>query len=188
MASFSSFKAFGAELDKVTRKLDRDGRRRIARQMAEEAERIAVKEARADLGDDAAFSGWPGDDRALSSLKIKPGRNDAHWLFPTRKSGGPWKVAEVGRNRSVSRFGGATGRGGGALFQGPGINRQTGVTSLSKSGNVIVRRSKGKKWSGYTDPKRTASRARERMERELPKIAEREYRKVLVKHFDVTGS
>lgn len=178
MPTFSSFKDFGAEWEKVSRKLDRDGRRRITRQMAEEGQRIAAHAAAADLGGDRAFGNWARGNKIALDTHLKAGRNDSTLLTPTRSSAGPWTVAEQGRNQGNARG-----------FAGPGINRRTGITSRTKSGGLRrVRATRGRRWNGTTQGKRTASDAAKVMERELPKIAAREYRKVLVKHFDVTGS
>ena len=185
MPTFSSFAAFGQELRAAERDLSTSEGRRVTREMAEEAEKIAVAEARKDLGGDAKFSGWDGRD--LADLRIKRGRkggaNDtSHWLFPTRKSGGPWKVAEIGRNK-----GNATGRGGAEIFVGPSINRQTGETFRTKTGKVRMTRSrKSGRWNGYTAGKGTASRADSVMQSRLPKVAQAGVKKALRKRFDVT--
>lgn len=187
MPSWDSIPAFIADVDRTLRDLQQKEAKRITRQMAERAESIAVRTASGDLGGDPQFSGWIGGDRSLDNLQIKPLRSSVgHILAPTRKSGGPWKVAEIGRNRSVSQFGGATGRGGGALFQGPGVNRQTGATSYTKTGKVRVRRGPRRRWNGYTSGKSTASQAVAAMERELPKIADVEVRRVISKRFDTS--
>lgn len=183
MPTFRSFAEFGREWDKLNRELETDARRKIARKMAEHAEKIAVQEASRDLGGDPEFSGWKG--RSLADLQIKDGRRgDAVWLFPTRKSGGPWKVTEQGRNQ-----GDAKARGGGATFFGPLVDRRQGtsLTLPSATGRQRkLRKGYAKRWNGYTRGKGTASRAVARFERELPPIAERGVKLVTSKHFDVT--
>ena len=170
MPTFRSFEAFNAELQKLERDLDRETRGRIAKDMAEKAQSIAERAASNDLGGDAKFSGWaPTLDTQVKQTK------DGAILMPTRTSAGPWTVAEFGRNQ-----------GGTSSFLGPGINRSTGLTSRTKSGGLRkVRAFKSKRWNGRTQGKGTASDATAIMERELPKIAEREVRKVTLKHFDV---
>ena len=178
MPTFSSFKDFSNEWEKVSRKLDAQARRRITHEMAEEGRRIANRAASRDLGGDRAFSGWARGNRIALDTHLKAGRNESTLLIPTRASAGPWTVAEQGRNQGNARG-----------FAGPGINRRTGITSRTKSGGLRrVRATRGRRWNGTTQGKGTASDAAKVMERELPKIAEREYRKVIVKHFDVTGS
>lgn len=187
MPVWHSFADFGRSLDALARDLTVTEKRAITRKMAEESKRAAVASARLAVGADAKFSGWPGEPRALDSLQIKPLRDGRTGMWPTRKSGGPWKVAELGRNRGVNRFGGATGRGGVALFQGPSIDRASGDTYRTKSGKVRMTRSRRRsKWSGYTPAKHTASEAVQVMERTVPPIAEREVRRVMDKRFTVT--
>ena len=172
MASFRSFAAFGAELDKLQREFDRVERARITRLMGERAQAIAEQAASRDLGGDPKFSGWaPRLDTELVT------KSDGSTLIgPTRSSAGPWTVAESGRNQGNARG-----------FFGPGVNVRTGLTSRTKTGAVRkVRVRKGRRWNGYTTGKGTASDATARMERELPLIAEAGVRRVLVKHFDVT--
>jgi hypothetical protein len=176
-----TFDSFGAELDKLKRDIERDGAIEVTKAMAEAAEGIAVAEAESDLGGDSVFSGWTGRDLAdmqVKRIRRPPGTN--HLLAPTRRSGGPWKVAEQGRNQGT-----ATGRGGSAVFFGPGLNRRTGITSLTKTGKVRVGRFKQKRWNGYTQGKNTATNARKMMDRKLPKVAERQSVKVMRRHFDV---
>ena len=172
MPTFRSFAAFGTELDRAHRDLEREANGRIAKQMAEQGQKIARDAASADLGGDPKFSGWaPPLD-----TKIKTTRTGAI-LSPTRQSAGPWTVAERGRNKGSSS----------GVFIGPGANRRTGATRRRKDGSVAkVRSFKSKRWNGYTAGKNTASDAVDVMERELPKIAERESRRVLQRRFDVT--
>ena len=171
MPSFRSFDAYNREVDRASRDLEREARGRIAMDMAKAAQGIATRAASNDLGGDPKFSGWaPILDTQVKNIR------DGAILTPTRSSAGPWTVAEFGRNQ-----GGTTG------FLGPGINRKTGLTSRTKSGGLRkVRSFKAKRWNGYTQGKHTASEAQAIMERDLPKIAERESRKVLQRHFDVT--
>ena len=183
MPTWSDPAAFARELQTLSRTMNRD-LQAATREMAERAERIAVAEASADLGGDSSFSGWTGRD--LADLRIKQGRrqgvnDNSHWLFPTRKSGGPWKVAELGRNQ-----GNATGRGGVAIFSGPSIDRMTGATFRTKTGKVRMTRSRRSgRWNGYTSGKGTASRAAGKFEAEADKIGDRRFRRALSKHFTV---
>lgn len=172
--------AFARELDTLARKMNRE-LQGATEAMAEKARDISKQEASRDLGGDTRFSGWAGRD--LADLRVKRGyRSGGHWLFPTKKSGGPWKVAQQGRN-----MGNATGRGGVAQFLGPGVNRKTGLTSLTKAGNVRkVRAFQSKRWNGHTAGKGTADRATDRFEAEANKIGEKRFRTALTKHFDVT--
>lgn len=173
MATFSSFDAFGRALDAAAKDLDREGNGRISFEMAREGQKIARRAAANDLGGDPKFSGW-APRLATVAKKTRGGAI----LHPTRSSAGPWTVAEIGRNK---------GSGTRGAFIGPGANRKTGATRFRKDGSVAkVRAFKSRRWNGYTDGKETASDAVEVMEKELPKIAERESRKVLQRRFDVT--
>lgn len=179
-----------AEFDSVARFVDtlRDLQAAVAErshdateEMAKRAERVLLTQARRDLGGDTTFSGWRGRD--LADLRIRSARSrDGHWIFPTRKSGGPWKVAEQGRNQ-----GNATGRGGSEVFFGPGVNRLTGETSRTKTGGVRrPRRFAAKRWSGYTAGKGTASRAVSEFEQDATEIAERMMRTAITDHLDAS--
>lgn len=175
MPTWSSLEAFGRDLDKLARELEREEARRITRQMAERAQEIAKQAASADLGGDDAFSGWRRNNPINLDTQIRTvdgGRG--HLLTPTRSSAGPWTVAERGRNV------GETGK-----FLGPGMNHNTGITSRTKTGNIRRRGFKAKRWNGVTRGKDTASDALERMDRELPRMAEREVRRVMIRRFDV---
>lgn len=176
MPTFSSFKAYSAEWEKVARELDATQRRKITHEQAQAGQKIADKFARRDLGGDRAFPNWNRGNRIAADTKIKPLRNDATLIAPTRSGAGIWTTIDQGRNQ-----GNASG------FSGPGINTRTGVTSRTKAGGLRkVRARKAKRWNGVTQGKDTAKDAVAEMERELSKIAARLYRKTLVKHFDVT--
>jgi hypothetical protein len=169
--TFKSFGEFGREIDQMARDIERESKTRIALEMGVRAQAIAKNAASADLGGDPKFSGWkPPLDTHIKKIK------DGVVMMPTKSGAGPWTVAEFGRHH-----GNASG------FSGPGINRKTGKTSRTKSGALRkVRAIKGKRWNGYTDPKHTASKAIDRMDRELFPIADRGVRGIQKRHFDVT--
>lgn len=178
--TFQSIKAF----DRALAAVERDYRRRAtlaSLEAARLAEKIAVTEVRRDVGGDTRMSGW---DRDLADLVVKPlrGSTAGAMLHPTRKSGGPWKVVEIGRNQ-----GNALGRGGTAIFLGPSINRKTGQTARTKTGKVARRRFRRRQWNGYTSGFGTASRAVSKFEDAAAKSHDKNLRKVLVRRFDVKG-
>ena len=182
MPTFPSIEAFQREVDNLGRSLNRE-LRNATREMAENAERVWGSTARLDLGGDMQFSGWSG--RHLDDLQIKQGRGAnsmSHWMFPTRKSGGPIKVLDQGRNRGDVR-----GRGGVEIFIGPSIDRKTGETFRTKTGKVrMTRTRRSSRWSGYTDGKGTVGRAAAKFGGDAERIGEKHFRSALSKHFDVT--
>lgn len=182
MPTWSSIKAYQREIDQLGRRLNQD-LVAATREMAENAERVWSATARPDLGGDMQFSGW--SSRHLDDLRIKRGRGAnsmSHWLFPTRKSGGPIKVLDQGRNRGDVR-----GRGGVEIFIGPSIDRSSGETFRTKTGKVrMTRTRRSSKWSGYTSGKGTVDRAVSKFDKDAERIADKRFRTALSKHFDVT--
>jgi hypothetical protein len=173
MPSFKSFAAFGAEVEKLRKELEGAEKRRITRDMAEQAQKIAERAASGDLGGDPKFSRWKPE----LDTQIKPTRGNGHLLAPTKTGAGPWTVAQFGRHAD----------GGVGRFQGPSLNMRTGRTTRTKTGALTNRtRTTGVRWNGVTKGKGTADKAIAAMERELPKLAENGVRRVLRKHFDVT--
>ena len=175
MPQWSSLNAWYSDLAGLSRDLTGEEQVRITRAQGKAAQQIAAGAATRTLGGDRGFSGWnrgaviPADTRLF---KISGG----HVMAPTRSGAGIWTVGEFGRNQ---------GNAGG--FSGPGINRRTGITSKTKSGGVRrVRGSRARRWNGTTQGKGTATRAQAEMQRELPKIADREVLKVTRRRFDVT--
>lgn len=183
MPTWTSAAAFLSDVEKAKREIERDEALAITKEMAERHAAISVEESQRDLGGDSRFSGWVGRDLADLQIKQKRGGGSpGHWVFPTRKSGGPWKVVEKGRNQGDVR-----GRGGVEIFIGPSIDRKSGETFRTKKGNVrLTSYRRSGRWNGYTSGKGTASRAIARIEREAPDIAERGLVKGLRKRFDVS--
>lgn len=176
MPTFKSFAAFGAELARLTVDLTTDEKAEITQRMGREARKIADAEAARDLGGDRAFSGWRRRGPIPLNTKLTENPRGSTTLHPTKRSAGPWTVAEQGRHQ-----------GGTTSFLGPGVNRETGETARTKSGRVRkVRAFKAKRWNGYTDGKGTAVRAVSQMEKKIPKVADREVRRVIQRRFDVT--
>ena len=175
MATFKSFAAFGAEIEKMRKELEAGEKRKITRAQAEAGQKIADRMAARDLGSDRAFSGWKRGDPIPLDTHIKTTRSNGAVLLP--EFAGGWTTAEKGRHHE----------GGVGRFQGPSINMRTGRTGRTKSGGIRAGRARsGVRWNGMTEGKHTASDAVKAMERELPKIADDGVRRVLRKHFDVT--
>lgn len=165
MPTFPSIEAYNRALDSFERDLERKYRD-MGRKIAEGVKPEGYRAAAADLGGDPKFSGW----RPWLELKVRTKPWGAV-IHPTRYSAGPWTVAEFGRN----------------TMAGPRtrIDRRTGNTRQLKRGGVSVVRNRNR-WNGVTAGKSTASDASSRFERASEPIAEREYRVVLRRHFDVT--
>ena len=172
MPTWRDLSAFQADLERMSRDLEREQSRSIRRDMAEKAQQIAERAASHDLGGDPKFSGWA----PRLDTQIKENR-DATFLLPTRTSAGPWTVAQFGRHAD----------GGVGRFQGPGVNMRTGRTSRRRDGSISVgRRRTGVRWNGVTRGKGTADKAFAAMERELPRIAERGVKRAIARRFDVS--
>ncbi len=158
MPTFNSFGDFAKELDALGRDLSTREKFTITDAMGRKAQQLATQAASADLGGDPKFSGW-APQLTTKNKRLSDGSN---LLSPTRSSAGPWTVAQYGRNQAF-----------GPKFVGP---------RLTKTGRVS--RARTKRYNGQTLPKYTADDARELMEREMPKIAERGLRKAIRKRFD----
>jgi hypothetical protein len=162
-----SFASFARKLDKLTDGLRDPQLRKVMERLGDDAQKIAEREASADLGGDPKFSGWkPPLDTQVKHLG--EGRIQ---LRPTRSSAGPWTVATVGRNQ---------GNAGG--FAGPGINTRTGLTSRTKSGGLRkMRGRRAKRWNGRTQGKGTADRVQTRIGRDMPDLFEKHVRDAIRK-------
>lgn len=172
MSTFPSIDAFERELARIERDLDARYRS-MGEKVAEAARPEAYRAAAEDLGGDPKFSGWP----PWLELQIKLMRRGAA-LIPTRRSAGPWKTAEDGRNQ---------GNGGGGSFVGPGVNARTGTTRRRNDGSVArVRSRRARRWNGRTAGKGTASKAVARFEKLAEQIPEVELKKLLRRGLDVT--
>lgn len=128
-----------------------------------------------DLGD-SSFSGWRrGKPIAIagrfdvfdSDAPVTATDADKKLVYrPTPRSRGPMRVLEQGRHL------GQTG-----AVQGPGIvqsGKTAGQTRRRADGTVVVsKRSKRKRWNGYTRPLHTWSDASDLLAQRAPKVAER---------------
>ena len=131
----------------------------LADKMGVRAKALAKEAASADLGGDNVFSGWPKAPLETRYDHLSPG---AIGFKPTRRAAGPWTVAEFGRNQAA-----------GPRMVGP---------RLTKTGRVS--KAKAKRWNGKTEPKNTATKALEAIEREMPKVVDAEVSKAIRKFFN----
>lgn len=174
MPQWSSMEAWYTDLKGLERDLTGPEQERITRAQGKAAQKITDSVIVAALGGDRGFSGWNRGAVIKADTRLFKIR-DGHVMAPTRSGAGVHTVAEFGRNQ-----------GNAAGFSGPGINRRTGITSKTKSGGVRrVRGIRARRWNGVTQGKRTATVAQARMDRELPKIADKEVLRVTRRRFDV---
>lgn len=144
--------------------------RSVARKVGDDAKKIAERSARTDVGADLKFSGWA----PLLETRYRIVDDGRTVVFtPTRLSAGPWTVADVGRNQ-----GNASG------FAGPGVNRSTGETARTKSGNVRkVRATQGRRWNGRTRGFGTAGRVTRTINVSAPRIVDAEMNALIRRTF-----
>lgn len=139
-----TFASFSAKLSRFQKELTDDAMSHAIGKMAKSE---ATKAASADLGGDPKFSGWKPELATRYDI-VGPGRISFH---PTRRSAGPWTVAELGRNAS----------------QGPRIRSSSLTpTGRRRSGRAI------KRWNGVTQGKNTATDALEAIEPKVSKIVD----------------
>lgn len=133
----------------------------IATKVGVKAKQIATDAASADLGGDPAFSGWRPETNWLGTRfdHLEPGVISFH---PTRRSAGPWTVAEFGRNRAA-----------GPRMVGP---------RLTKTGKVSKARQR--RYNGQTEGKGTASDALAQIGPMVPDVVDAEVTKAIRKFFD----
>jgi len=120
----------------------------------------ATAAAFADLGGDAKFSGWKP---TLDTRYDIVGRGQV-LLKPTRRSAGPWTVAQSGRNAGDAGIG---------PVQGP---------TLTRTGRVS--RARRKRWNGQTQGKGTADDARAAIDKKAPGVVQVQVGKAIRKAFD----
>lgn len=164
------FQQFARKAAKLESDLKRENMRAMLTEIGENAQKIAIREASADLGGDPKFSGWaPPLDTKFRLL------DGAVSFSPTKSSAGPWTVATIGRNK---------GNAGG--FAGPAMTRSGGAVGRRKSGGVRSTRARaGKRWNGYTQGKGTADRVVADIERTTTPIVNKGVVRIVRKHFDV---
>lgn len=143
-----TFASFGRKLDGFNKALTDDAVSHAVGKMAKDE---ATSAASADLGGDPKFSGWaPALDTRYDI--VGPGRIS---FKPTRRSAGPWTVAELGRNSTAGPQIGSKGRGG-----------------------------RRKRWNGRTEGKQTATKALKLIDDKAPKVVDKEVGKAIRKFFD----
>lgn len=150
-----SFASFGRRVERFTAELSDDAQlHEIGRMAKVEAE----KAASADLGGDPKFSGWSARLDNRYDI-VGPGKLSFH---PTRRSAGPWTVAQYGRNQS----------------SGPSLRLSSiGVTGRRKRAGAMRR------WNGQTSGKGTADDALAMIEPKVVKVVDQRIGRAISKTF-----
>jgi hypothetical protein len=164
MPNWNSVAAFSRDFDKMIGELAGPEKRKITREMGEQGQKIAAKQAAADLGGDKAFSGWTRARPIPLETQLRNAADFNVLITPTKTSAGPWTVADIGRNAAL-----------GPRMVGP---------RLTRTGRVS--RARPKRYNGRTRGKRTATDAVKEMGQQLPKVADKAVLRVVRKRFDVT--
>ena len=160
MATFNSPDAFLREIQALERDLENQ-RRDMGRAVAEAVRPEGYRAAADKLGGDPKFSGWP----PWLELRVRTNARGAT-LHPTRRSAGPWTVADRGRNQTA----------------GPSPRE----SSVSLSGRRKRAGRRFRRWNGQTAGFGVASDAKDRFERAADDPATDELRRVVGRHFTVT--
>jgi hypothetical protein len=148
-----SFGTFADRLARLEGQLSGAPLKRVMTAIGVEAKKIAERNASSDLGGDAKFSGW-----APTLTTRFDHVDEGKILFsPTRRSAGPWTVAEFGRNSTA-----------GPRMVGP---------RLTKTGRVSKARQK--RWNGTTRGKGTATRVNARIDTHVDTAARNLFDKAL---------
>lgn len=107
----------------------------------------------ADIGK-PSMRNWPSKGEPEGRAIVLKGERAAE--FGTARTGGVMIIRDrrgAGMVRLLDR---GRNMGQAAGVAGPGVNRKTGITARTKSGNVRkVKAQAGKRWNGYTQPEYT---------------------------------
>ncbi len=138
-----TFASFNAKVVKFQKELTDDA---LMHDIGKMAKSEATNAASADLGGDPKFSGWAPTLDTRYDI-VGPGKLSFH---PSRRSAGPWTVAEFGRNASA----------------GPSI-RSSSMTPTGRK-----RKAKARRYNGQTKGKNTATEALNAIEPKVPKLVQ----------------
>jgi hypothetical protein len=151
-----TFESFGRKVGKFQKELTDD---RLMHEIGKMAKAEADRAAKADLGPDGQFSGWPG---ALSTRYEIVGPGRLSFKPSNARAAGKITVAELGRNASA----------------GPRLRSSSlTVTGRRRSARSIRR------WNGVTQGKGTASDALAAIEPKVPKIVDQRIGRAIRKTF-----
>jgi hypothetical protein len=153
-----SFESFGRKVGKFQKELTDDA---LMHEIGKMAKAEAKKAATADLGGNDSFSGWSRKKPIELATRYDIVRPGVLSFKPSRRSAGPWTVAEYGRGTSI----------------GPSISS----SSLTPTGRTARRRKK--RANGRTAGKGTASDALAAIEPKVPKIVDQQIGRAIRKTF-----
>jgi hypothetical protein len=146
-----TFASFNAKLSQLEKSIKTPPLARIGNKVKGDVDNAV----RGDIGD-LSMSGWRRGNPIQIQGAYKVLTPTSLEIAPTPRSRGPMRVLEQGRHA-----------GGG--FQGPGVNRSTGLTARTKGGRVRKVRANGR-WNGRTDGKDTWSDAVRVLEKKVPRL------------------
>jgi hypothetical protein len=150
--------SFALRVDRFEKSLTDD---QIGHALGKMAKDEATSAASADLGGDPKFSGWaPTLDTRYDIV-----RRGAILLKPSRRSAGPWTVAEYGRNN-----------------MGPTLSQSSTAQRFTPTGKVS--RQRVKRWNGRTAGKSTATKAITAINAKAPKAVDGHVDKAVRKFFN----
>lgn len=141
-----TFASFNAKVAKLQKELGDDA---TLHEIGKMAKAEAAKAASADLGGDPKFSGWAPTLDTRYDI-VRPGVLSFH---PTKRSAGPWTVAQFGRNQ----------------MSGPLVR----TSSVGLAGNRKRAGKRFRRWNGQTAGKGTADDALKAIEPQVPKLVQK---------------
>ena len=136
-----TFASFNVKLGRLQKELTDDA---LMHDIGKMAKAEAKKAASADLGGDPKVSGWAPTLDTRYDI-VGPGKLSFH---PSKRSAGPWTVAQVGRNQTA----------------GPSLRS----SSMTRTGRK--RKAKARRYNGQTKGKDTATDALRAIEPKVPKL------------------
>ena len=149
-----TFGSFNVKLGRLQKELTDEA---LMHDIGKMAKAEATKAASADLGGDPMHSGW-GVPLVTRYDIVGPGKLSFH---PSRKSAGPWRVAEEGRNQTA----------------GPSL-RSSSMTPTGRK-----RKAKARRYNGQTKGKDTATDALRAIEPKVPKLVDQQIGRAIRKVF-----
>jgi hypothetical protein len=149
-----TFASFAAKVTKLQKEMTEES---LMHDIGKMAKKEAEQAASGDLGGDPKFSGWAPTLDTRYDI-VGSGQLSFH---PSKRSAGPWTVAEFGRNQSA----------------GPSL-RSSSLTPTGRN-----RKAKARRWNGQTKGKNTATKALAAIESKVPKLVDTHIGRAIRKTF-----